>query len=161
MAHYDRLLQAIHESPSPATLTDAHNAFYREEITSEQLESIVSLYRVATSSRTKAHPRVFVAEPVQKDISDALRFGELAVMFPETQHRQSVWEPGIDYAVMRRLQALKFDAQSDYFLVVGTQVLLMSTAACLTKLHGSFKALYWHASMHEYVSRVVGATNDA
>lgn len=97
--------------------------------------------------------RVFILEPVNKDLSRAEEYGEIVYVFGEHALRPSIWETG-DYllAVQRRLEELDFNA-NDYFAAVGPTVPLLTVTTLLANLCAEFRMLFWHAQVQEYVSR--------
>ena len=98
--------------------------------------------------------RVFLLEKTTHDISDAMRYGELVVMF---EQRPSVFDhKEFRSKFLQRLRKLKFDKRTDSFLCVGTSVPLLLSASFIIQECEWFHALMFHAYSQTYVTRTLG-----
>ena len=99
--------------------------------------------------------RVFILGPTDYDISDALRFGDVVVIFMSS--RPSIFDHNRFASQFKtRVRSLGFNSRDDYFLCIGTAVPLLLSSSFLIQEYGSFKALFFHASEQRYVMRVLG-----
>lgn len=99
--------------------------------------------------------RVFILSETDYDISDALRYGKLTVVFEAG--RPSIFDHArFKDEFKRRVKALGFDHNKDFFLCIGTAVPLLLSQSFLTQDYGWFKALFFHAATQRYVVRVLG-----
>jgi hypothetical protein len=102
--------------------------------------------------------RVFILSETDYDISDALRYGEVTVIFK--QGRPSIFDhPRFASEFKTRMRQLQFDNRHDYFLCIGTAVPLLLSSSFLIQEYGWFKALFFHAAAQHYTMRVLGHEN--
>jgi hypothetical protein len=99
--------------------------------------------------------RVFIISPTDYDVTDALRYGKITVVFPSV--RPSIW----DHARFRdefkkKIKALGFDNRKDYFLCIGTSVPMVLSTSFLCQDYGWVKVLFFHAAEQRYVMRIIG-----
>ena len=98
--------------------------------------------------------RVFVFEPTSKDLGSASNFGKLEYMFDNDERRPSIWE--VDQlldAIDARLDELDFNPEKDFILGAGATMPLMVIMHLLCCKYVTYKVLFWHASVSEYVPR--------
>lgn len=102
--------------------------------------------------------RVIVLEPVTKDIRSAEHFGEIVYLFDKDDPRPSIWDtPEYLLAVQERLEKIEFNGEQDYFAAAGALLALVSVTTLLSQLYPSFRVLFFHAQIQEYVSRTFSA----
>jgi hypothetical protein len=99
--------------------------------------------------------RVFILSPTDYDVTDALRYGDLAVVF--TGGRPSIFDHNrFKDDFKRRIKALGFDNRTDHFLCIGTSVPMVLATSFLIQEFGYFKMLFFHAAEQHYVMRIIG-----
>jgi hypothetical protein len=99
--------------------------------------------------------RVFILSQTDYDVTDALRYGQLTVVFPTT--RPSIFDHGrFREEFKKRIRALGFDNRKDYFLCIGTSVPMVLSSSFLCQDYGWVKMLFFHAADQRYVMRVIG-----
>lgn len=92
--------------------------------------------------------KVYVANLGGHDFSDAQRYGELVYL---TTHGFKPKE--IDRVTFELLDKLRFfDADRDYFLPVGQDLINLTALWILTQQHETFKVLYWDYKDRQYIA---------
>lgn len=101
--------------------------------------------------------RVFVLEPVKQRLDDAKRFGQLSYIFPRDAARASIWDSDeLANEILDILRRAEYDPQADYIVVTGHQIPLSIAVAAITAEYGEFQVLFFNATDHCYVERVLG-----
>jgi hypothetical protein len=99
--------------------------------------------------------RVFIISPTDYDVTDALRYGKLTVVF--TGARPSIFDHArFRDEFMKRIKALGFDNRTDSFLCIGTGVPMVLATSFLVQEYQWLKVLFFHAADQRYVMRVIG-----
>lgn len=101
--------------------------------------------------------RVFVPEiPRRIDVSGAKKFGKIIPIFDEQERRESIFHCekfGLD--VIRRLDELEFDHESDYLCVSGKQLLTILVVLAAATRYSQVRLLVFDAARDEYVCREI------
>lgn len=103
--------------------------------------------------------RVFILMPHDKDVRRAQRFGEIVYLFGD-ENRASIWDGELMREAINRLDALKYDPETDYILAVGAQVPLIQFIGAVVDQWEAPQVLLWDMPNRCYVARRLGLQND-
>jgi len=106
---------------------------------------------------TTAIIRVFVLEPVKQRLDNAARFGKVEYIFPPDAARCSIFDTkDLSDEILASLKTQSYNPDSDYIVITGHQIPVVTMVAALANEYGEFKALLYNAVEHDYIERVLG-----
>lgn len=98
--------------------------------------------------------QVIALKPPQRedfDLSSAKKFGSLCFLFERGESHPSIWSDEFVDEIRDRLRRINFDPDSDFVLLVGSQVPIIRLVAMLSgEVH--WNALAWNAAARSYQS---------
>ena len=106
---------------------------------------------------TTATIRVFVLEPVKQRLDNAARFGTIAYIFPPDSARCSIFDTeDLSDEIITTLKTQSYNPETDYIVITGHQIPVVTMVAALANEYGKFKALLYNAVEHGYIERLLG-----
>lgn len=149
-----RLERATTFDQTTELMTEANNAFVADNLTTSELQLISVLFNKVRMRLALKRARVVLVEETNKDLGNAHIYGDVTVLMPKASHRPSIWEQEFIRHIEKRLNEIDFNPELDYLLVAGSQISTSTVIASLASKYSSFKVLFWHASIKEYLPRV-------
>ena len=100
--------------------------------------------------------KVFIIERPRNniDVSDARKFGDIVYVFDHDDRRCGVWQITLfGQTILRRLESLGFDPESDYVCVTGAMVTVLIAIVAVAQRYDEFNALLFNAVNNCYVEK--------
>jgi hypothetical protein len=101
--------------------------------------------------------RVLILEPTIQDVGPASEHGEPVMLFSHQRAHPPVFSPGFHHAVMRRLEELEYDPESDLVVLTGATVAVAVLVAAIASSRGHLRVLVWDVKAGRYVEMSLGA----
>lgn len=106
-----------------------------------------------------AKSKVFLTNPVQLNLTPAMRFGRIVLINNDYVYGDELWpEDRLPKEISTNLSvsAALFSPSHDYLLLAGDHLQIVHMSAMIQSLHGRFRVLRWDRIAEGYVSCWVG-----
>lgn len=99
--------------------------------------------------------KAFILEPTKLDVEGAKLFGDIEYVFSESDRRSSIWSDSFLTEIVTTLIRKGFDADKDYFVVVGHMVPIALAVAVLCKHYRSVNLLLYSSTTRDYAAKTI------
>lgn len=111
-------------------------------------------------SNVEVTNKCIVLEVSKYSLDGTEKFGELEYVFPADKRRASIWTEKWEKEFIAGLKRLQFDANLDYFVVVGPILPVARAINVLARNYRMFRALAFNSTQQKYEIVIMGGDSN-